>query len=212
MGMFFRASIIAAVLASAFAGQVLFDGTNNLKTSSIPASLMADDLVAVISSPQTPSTSSLPQPDSFLSLESNCLACRGPTLALSPVDPEWKSISLCSLTAAAVVLDGITEGDLEAGLKNSRHGITLTALFRARANLEGTACKQVLILYVDGEVSASSEKEVKGEVLSLFSAATAENKDFVPFDKAYDLRVVSSQSQAGNEVRLVKSFAMEVEH
>lgn len=202
MRMFFRASCLAAVASTALAGQVIMDGKSGLKTNSIPSSVMAGDLVAVISSPDTPSASSLPQPDGLLSLEKDCLACRGPTLALKPSDPECASIALCSLTAAVLVLDGITEGDVEAGLKNSRHAVTLTALFRTRATLDDAPVKQAIILYIDGEVSESVEKGIKGDVLSLFSAAAAENKDFPSFDKAYDLQVVSSQTQTGKEVRL----------
>lgn len=200
---FFQASCLAAATSTALAGQVIIDRSNSLKTGSVPSSAMADDLLAVISSPDTPSESALPKPDtdSFLTLEkNNCLACRGPTLSLKSSDPECASVALCSLTAAVVVLDGITEGDVEAGLKNSRHAVTLTALFRARATLDIAPAKQAIILYVDGPVSPSAEKEIKAEVLCLFSAAAAENKDFPSFDKVYDLEIVSSQAQTGKEL------------
>jgi hypothetical protein len=203
---FFHTSCLAAVASTAFAGQVIIDGSNSLKTGSIPSSAMADHLLAVIASPDTPSKSALPQPekDSFLSLEAdNCLACRGPTLSLKSSDPECASVALCSLTAAVVILDGITEGDVEAGLKNSRHAVTLTAVFRAKATLDVAPSKQAIILYVDGPISPSVEKEIKAEVLSLFSAAAAENKNFPSFDKVYDLQIVSAQAQTGKEVRFM---------
>lgn len=186
------------------------DGADILKTASIPSSVMSDELVAVISSPDTPSASSLPQANDLLSLESQeppTLTCRGPTLNLQPSDPECVSIALCSLTAAAMIIDGITEGDVEAGLKNSRHAVTLTALFRARVTLDDASSKQALILNVDGEASSSTQKEIKEEVSSLFSAAAAENKDFPSFEKVYDLQILSSGAQNGKEILSTASTA-----
>jgi hypothetical protein len=180
------------------------EGAGNLRLQGIPASVASDALVAIISSPNTPSTT-LPQSDHLLSLESEeppCLTCKGPTLALKSSDPECTSIAMCSLTAASVVLDGITEGDVAAGLRNSRHAVTLTALFRARVALEKKEpSKQALILYVNGEIEGSLVKEIKGEVTSLYAAAAAEKKDTPAFDKAYDLKIVSSASQNSQEVR-----------
>lgn len=210
MKLLFRLSVLTALASTAFAGQVVMDGIDSLTTKSIPSSVTSGELVAVISSPDSPSTSSLPQPDKLLSLasaEPPCLACKGPTLALKPSDPECVSIALCSLTAAALVMDGITEGDVEAGLKDSRHAITLTALFRARATLDDASSKQTLILYVDGEVTEKKEKSVAAEVASLFSAAAAENKDFPSFEKVYDLQIVSSDSQSGDQVLSAASIA-----
>ena len=200
MRIFFQACLFATVATTALAGPVLLDESKSLKTNSIPSTMTSDDVVAVISSPQTPTGSSLPAPESFLSLESDCLACQGPTLSLKPQDPEWSSIALCSLTAAVCVLDGITEGDVEAGIKNSRHGVTLTALFRSKATLDEAPAKQTIILYVNGAVSASVEKELKADVQSLFSAAAAEKQE-LSFDKLYEVQVVSSQTQSGKEVR-----------
>lgn len=133
-------------------------------------------------------------------------------MALKPSDPECVSIALCSLTAAALVLDGITEGDVEAGLKNSRHAVTLTAIFRAKITLDkseedASSSKQALILYVDGEISGSLEKEIIGEISSLYLAAAAEKKDFPSFDTVYDLQIVSSVAQSSNELLSTASKA-----
>ena len=98
------------------------------------------------------------------------------------------------------MLDGITEGDVEAGLRNSRHAVTLTALFRARVTLEEEAepSKQSLILCLEGE--DFSEKDIKKEVTALYSAAAAEKKDAASFDKVYDLQIVSAASQSSQQV------------
>jgi hypothetical protein len=99
------------------------------------------------------------------------------------------------------MVDGITEGDVEAGLRNSRHAVTLSALFRARVVLDDDSepTKQTLILCLEGE--DISEKEIKKEVSSLYAAAAAEKKDAASFDKVYDLQVVSTSSQTSQEVR-----------
>ena len=199
--------LLAVIASTAMAGQVVMDGSGSLRAQGIPSSLTSEKLVAIISSPDTPSSSALAKSDDVLSLESEnppCLTCRGPTLALKSSDPECVSVALCSLTAAALVLDGITEGDVEAGLKNSRHAVTLTALFRAKVALgsEEEPFKQALVLYVEGDISGSREKAIKGEVVSLYSAAAAERKDVPSFDKAYDLQIVSSEDQSASEVSL----------
>ena len=97
-------------------------------------------------------------------------------MTLKSSDPECVSLAMCSLTAAAIVLDGITEGDVEAGFRNSRHAITLSAIFRARVILGDDAepAKQTLILCLEGQ--DISEKDMKKEVTSLYSAAAAEKR------------------------------------
>jgi hypothetical protein len=71
----------------------------------------------------------------------NLLICRGATLSATS-EAERISLSTCSLVADSVILGGITRGDLQTagagggGIRDSRHGRTLTALFRARICLE----------------------------------------------------------------------------
>lgn len=217
ISIFNRLCLVAIIACSAStasaASQTVMDASGSLKAQGIPSSFTNEKLVAVISSPDTPSSSNLGQNigSEVLSLDTSagCLICRGPTLSVKASDPECVSVALCSLTAAALVLDGITEGDVEAGLKNSRHAVTLTALFRAKVALGSNGgedgkssggVKQALVLYVEGEISNALEKRIKGEVLSLYSAAAAETKDVPNFDKAYDLQIVSSEAQSATEV------------
>ncbi|CAB9518902.1 expressed unknown protein [Seminavis robusta] len=189
--------VFLASMATAAQAASLMDGSGNLKISAVPQSLTSESLLAVISNPDLPSSLSSPSGDDLLSLDSSdppCLSCRGPTLSIQPSDPECVSISLCSLTASAIVVDGITEGDVEAGLLNSRHAVTLSALFRARALLGSDGGKQSLLLSVNGEGSASLEKEMKGDLNILFLASVAEAKESISFDDAYDLKLVFAGS------------------
>jgi uncharacterized protein YunC (DUF1805 family) len=88
------------------------------------------------------------------------------------------------------LVDGITEGDVEAGWRNSRHARTLTALFRARVALE-TSFKQTLILCVKGEVGSDSESSLKADLKSLFDATAAEAQGNASFKDLYDVEVLS---------------------
>jgi len=193
---------------------VVMDASGSLKLQNIPSSIKSDQLIAMIVSPDTPSAASLSKStddsNSILNLDpSACrLTCRGPTLSVKSSDPECVSVALCSLTAVALVLDGITTGDVEAGFKNSRHAVTLTALFRTKATLAGDAAeesdnitdKQALVLYVEGDVSEKLEKQIRRDVLTLYDAAAAESKDVPSFDKAYELQIVSTESQSESQV------------
>ena len=125
-------------------------------------------------------------------------------MSSKPSDPAFVSIALCSLTASAIVVDGIAKGDVEAGLVNSRHAVALSALFRARAILGKEGGKQSLVLSVSGEGSGSLEKELKGHVNTLFVAAISDAKESMTFDDAYVLQFVFD----GADVRIFFQFML----
>jgi hypothetical protein len=106
------------------------------------------------------------------------------------------------LVSGAILIDGITQGDVEAGWSNSRHARTVTALFRARLALESMS-KQSLILCIKGGVDDATESSLKGEARALFDATAAETKVNVSFRDMYDITVVSVVSEAdATEVRV----------
>ena len=118
---------------SVLAGPSLLDDAGRLL--SVPSSAStADGVVAVVSSPGTPSQLLSTDPSNVLELmkeSPSTLVCRGATLSgMSPEDRT--SISVCSLLADCIVIDGVTGGDIESGFRTSRHARTLTGLFRAR--------------------------------------------------------------------------------
>jgi hypothetical protein len=157
----------------------------------IPSLSTGQGVVAVISSPGT--SSLLTSSDEVLSLESEdppCLTCRGATLSGTSA-AERCALATSSLVSGAILVDGITEGDVEAGWRNSRHARTLTALFRARVALESSTIKQTLILCVKGEVDSAAESALKTEVRALFDATAAETEGSASFKDLYDVSVVS---------------------
>ena len=171
----------------------------------IPSISTGSGVVSVISSPGTKSF--LSTSDDVLSLESEdppCLACRGATLSGTSA-VERSALATCSVVSGAILVDGITEGDVEAGWRNSRHARTLTALFRARISLESSA-KQTLVLCIKGEIDGSAESSLRAEVEALFDATAAESEGKFSFSDYYNILIVPVTDEAGaKEVRTARS-------
>jgi hypothetical protein len=186
--------LLLSLLVSAESGSLLMDSSGGLRLK-IPSISTGGGVVSVISSPGTRSLLSVS--DEVLSLESEdppCLACRGATLSgTSPV--ERSALATCSVVSGAILVDGITEGDVEAGWRNSRHARTLTALFRARISLDMSS-KQTLVLCIKGEIDASAESALRAEVKALFDATAAESEGKIAFSNFYDVSVVSVYDEA----------------
>lgn len=186
---------LVSLLASAEAGSLLMDSAGGLRLK-IPSISTSMGVVSVISSPGT--SSLLTSSDDVLSLESEdhpLLVCRGATLS-GTSNAERSALATCSLVSGAILVDGITEGDVEAGWRNSRHARTLTALFRARIALEMES-KQTLILCIKGEIDQSAESALRSEVKSLFDATAAESEGKISFQDFYDVSIVSVVDEEG---------------
>ncbi|GKY97066.1 hypothetical protein MPSEU_000665100 [Mayamaea pseudoterrestris] len=160
-------------------------------------------IVTVISSPGTPSALNNDESEvsSVLSAEETAsgivLYCRGSTLGGTSQD-DRTSLALCSLVSGALLVDGVTMGDVEAGLQNSRHARTLTALFRSRIKLtESDESKQTLIIglveVADGDKDKVAES-VERDVKALYKASAVEKKGSLSFEDAYDLQIRSVAS------------------
>jgi hypothetical protein len=187
--------VFLASLAVAAANSVLMDASGSLNRQ-IPDVSTSGGVVAVVSSPDTPSflgessTELLAWDDT-----SNRLTCRGATFASAASAPERTSLGTTSLAANAIILDGITEGDVEMDLRMSRHARTLTALMRARLAMDSPP-KQTIILGVLGPVDEAVESVLTDEVQSLFEATAAEANKEAEFEEMYEVVVIPIQSQA----------------
>lgn len=187
--------VFLASLAVAAANTVLMDASGSLNRQ-IPDVSTSGGVVAVVSSPDTPSflgessTELLAWDDT-----SNRLTCRGATFASAASAPERTSLGTTSLAANAIILDGITEGDVEMDLRMSRHARTLTALMRARLAMDSPP-KQTIILGVLGPVDEAVESVLTDEVQSLFEATAAEANKEAEFEEMYEVVVIPIQSQA----------------
>ena len=181
----------------------LVDSSGSLKRN-IPTVSTSGGLVVLISSPGTPSPLERYANDKeFLSLEKEegpsppLLSCRGSTLRAAS-NAERVSLTTSSLIAGAVIVDGVTEGDIEMGLRNSRHSRTLTALFRARQELDAETSKgkQTLLLGVLAE-SVEDEAAVLKEIENIFDAAAEELTDSKPtLTDLYNVQIVAINTEA----------------
>jgi hypothetical protein len=180
---------------------------------SLPAQV--EGIVTVISSPGTPSALTRDEADadtaSVLSAESNpsgiVLYCRGSTLSGTSQD-DRTSLALCSVVSGSLLVDGVTVGDVQAGLQNSRHARTLTALFRSKIKLmEGDGNRQTLIIGLVDSNESDDEKlteSIVKDVKALYKASAVEKKGVSSFEEAYDLQILSvaSAGQANSVSRL----------
>jgi hypothetical protein len=210
-------------------------GSLRLKIPSIPTSR---GVVSIITSPGTTSyfTSLSQDSDSILTLldddvesssgddassatTTTTLICRGATLK-GTSSAERSALSTTSWVSDAIVVDGITAGDVEAaGWRNTRHARSLTAIFRSRLMMMKTTTttasprrKQALILCVKVSNTDSSsspslsslEPALQKEIRALFEATAAETNDKNAFDSLYDVTVVSVRTHTDAEqVRFV---------
>jgi hypothetical protein len=188
----FSLSFVMFPLA-AEAGTSLVDSSGNFNFQ-IPSLSTSSGIVGIISSPGTPSNlvSSDDDDGSYLSLMDNekaILSCRGATMSAGSAG---ERLSLCttSMVSGAIVLEGVTEGDVEAGLSNSRHARTLTALFRARRLVDN---QQALLIGYMGSVTEEVSKVIKEEIERIFDAVAAEVEGAKSFSELYELQVASLQ-------------------
>lgn len=165
----------------------------------IPEISTSAGVVGIITSPGTPSPLGGNDDDILSLTDSNQLSCRGATLSSASSAGERLSLCTTSIVAGAIVLEGITEGDLEMGLRHSRHARTLTALFRTKECLldedgNGDATPQTLMLGVMG--TNIDEEAVAKEVTAIFEAVAVELKGKHSFTDSYNLQVVTLQTAA----------------
>lgn len=186
--------VLLVTIAMAAGNSVLMDASGSLNRL-IPDVSTSDGIVAVVSSPDTPSFLGEGSAELLCWDESsNRLTCRGATLNAATA-PERTSLGTTSLVADSIILDGITEGDVEMDLRMSRHARTLTALIRARLAMDSPS-KQTLVLGVLGPVDEAVASVLADEVQSLFEATAAEASKDVEFEDMYEVVVVPVQSQS----------------
>jgi len=183
----------------------LLDITGKIKRPIPTVSTKNSGVVSIIKSPGTPSVLPGVIDDSHLSLiedenKQTLLSCRGSTMSTAST-AERLALCTTSLVSNVVILEGVTDGDLEMGLRNSRHSRTLTAIFRARHRLDADR-KQTLIIGLSnlGEVTEDVTNSLMKEVEGIYDAVAEENPDEeASFSDLYDSRVVSLQSTGNAE-------------
>lgn len=177
------------------AGAAVIDASGALKVGGLPEPSADSGVYVVVTSPGTPSSLLTQEASAPICTVDGCLVCRGATLT-GTSEAERVSLGTCSLVASAIVVDGVTVGDLQAGLADSRHGRTLTALFRARTQLlEGPSSKQTLILAVHGNEEPLDKDSIVNEVKTLFQAVAMEKQGSPSFEDTYEIHVTSGEDK-----------------
>lgn len=187
-----RLGLVTLTAASVTGNTILMDASGSLNRQ-IPDVSITNGVVAVISSPGTSSSLGITSSD-ILSLDDSeggvRLICRGATLNHGVSSAERTSLATTSLTAGSVVIDGVTEGDIEMGLRSSRHARTLTALIRARL-AASTSQQLTVLLGVMGPVDEDVQEKLEAEVRAIFQAAAVEVSEGASFDDLYNIVAVS---------------------
>ena len=198
-----RFGIFLSLLALSEASTPLID-SNGSTINRIPDTLSTSSgVVSIITSPGTPSPSGFGSGSDahYLSLHDTVLSCRGATLSAAS-SAERLSLGTTSLVSGAIILEGVTDGDLEMGLRHSRHARTLTALIRAKLNFS-TPAKQLLSMGIMGVDPESVQKRIQSEVKAIFDAVAAETTSKTSFSDMYDLQIVSLETK--EDAELVRS-------
>lgn len=197
------ATLLLSVFSLSEAGTTLLDSSGKIQHP-IPRLSTSLGVVSIINSPGTPSA--LPDvsiDDSYLTLledeQKPLLCCRGSTMSTSSA-AERLSLCTTSLVSSVVIVDGITDGDVERGLRDSRHSRTLTALFRARYCLDKENRQTLFIGLLIDEVTEDITKKVNAEIKDIFQAVAEENpRESISFSDLYDMKIVPLTSSANAE-------------
>ena len=183
-------------------------------------------IAAVVTSPGTESAAGVPAdvllaaaaPDVGGGGETTTalVACRGATLGgLGGADDPTviACLAACGRVADCLLVDGVTVGDAEAGLRHTRHARTLSALFRGRllspkpnageedpsgSGENDEKRRQALLLAVsgDGDDLSQAGSLLEQDAEALYDAIAVERgEEAGSFADLYDLRVVSADSK-----------------
>ncbi|KAL7497193.1 hypothetical protein ACHAWT_005240 [Skeletonema menzelii] len=151
--------LLSSLLSSSHAAATtLVDSTGSLnKASSLPPTTFKDGssgVVALLTSPGT--TGSLFPPTATVVVDGSILKAPGASLEESTGLARGIGAAAAGTLADAVVLGGVTMGDIESGLAGTRHGRTLAELFSSVLQSKKSGTASTLIIAVEETSGASS--------------------------------------------------------
>ena len=212
-------SSAVVVVDAAASSSVLVDRTGGFKLGSTtaPSSVASTtkDVVTIIYSPGVPSLfvdSDEDSSSSLLSLreDDGVVLCQGATLNSNDLSAgERTALATASLVSNSIIIDGITTGDVEAGVSHqTRHSRTVNILFRSKlaaisAAEDGQAnssTRQTLIFAIkpsseDDDVGTGIESTIMEGLQTTFDALAVESGlKSVSIDDLYDIKIVSVSS------------------
>lgn len=189
----------------------LIDANGSLTRASVSQSSLGNGIVAVLSSPGTKSF--FADSDDGVTLSSSggvsILSSPGATLSGTTSLTKGNGAAAASTVAGSIIITGITESDLEYGLDDTRHGHTLTGIFRAKIQ-SSSATKTKLILAVPSD--DVDQDKIMQDVKTVFKTANAEIGGDASFDDLYEVVVekVSSAADAEKVMKIASEAASQV--
>ncbi len=157
-------------------------------------------IVGIISSPGTQSPFDSGEGGVTLSSYEGVSILSSPGATLSGTTPLAKGNGAAAVgsVAGSIILSGITESDIENGLHASRHGHTLTGIFRVKVDSaadEGEDVKKTKLFLIFPQCDDLDEDGVKKDVESVFESVLAEKNVDINFDSVFEINI----AQVANE-------------
>lgn len=182
----------------------LIDATGALSPAS-PSATSGKGVVAILTSPGTKSPFLDDSNDgnvvSLSDEDVTVVTSPGATFAGDSYLAMGNGAAAVSTVAGSIILSGITESDLEksGGLGNTRHGQTLSGIFRAKmmSSSEEEETGAITSLIVAVPVATDEEALVK-DIQQIFKSVQVEFDNDADFDALYDitLELVESEDDA----------------
>jgi len=175
------------------AATTLIDSTGALTRAPISESSLGNGIVAVLSSPGTPSFFTAGEDGVTIDSYNGVSVLSSPGATLSGTSPLSKGngASAAAAVSGSIIISGITESDLENGLDDTRHGQTLTGIFKQKIKAGGDQVTLIVAVPVDVD-----GKKVVSDVKHIFDAANAEVGSDAQFDDLYAVSVEIVENEA----------------
>lgn len=197
-----RLSLLPFLVASATAATTLVDSSGSLTKSLIPSSDSNGGLVALLSSPGTPSLFSSSSTTNTVNIENNIINAPGASLEESSgLLSRGIGAAAAGSIAGAVVLTGVTLADVEAGLEGTRHERTLAELFaavlRTGTKREGPATLLIAVQSSSsndsGDLNSEEIDECIEEIFDGIAAAFGVDEEFGDYFVVQSILVSSNE-------------------
>ena len=198
---------------SAGGGVTIISSTGEINKSSSPIPSSSSGVVAIVTSPgRTDPYFALAGGDSVSAVGAGgagqpvIITAPGATLA-GGVDAHslhcGSGAAAAAAIAGSVILTGVTEGDVQAGLGSTRHGRTLSAVFTNRLarykpeEAEDESAKTLLIVAVSAEGGSGDldTDTIEESARLMFVEAAASVGAKVEFDALFEVNVVPVASE-----------------
>ncbi|GFH52790.1 hypothetical protein CTEN210_09266 [Chaetoceros tenuissimus] len=175
------------------AGTTIINSSGSLSRNSISQSSVGNGIVAVLSSPGTPSFFGQTEDVTLETGNISILSSPGATLAGTSPLAKGSGAAAAASVAGSIIVSGITESDLENGLDDTRHGHTLTAIFKGHLMSKASDEKVSLIIAVP---EGADEDSVLKDVEAVFDTASTELGSDAKLDDLYNVSVECVASEA----------------